>query len=288
MTALTPPGQESWAFTYGTIAGDPSTGRLLKVTRAPASAKLWTGARPEELERPKLSGTAAVGVKMAVSNGLWLGEPVAYSYSWEDCNSSGGECAPILGATNANYAPGSGDVGHTLVAKVTITNGNGSVSKATAASAVVVSSASSTTQSIDSGYSLNAVSCISGTTDCVASDSKGKAFYATNVSSTSNGTWNTWAGPGASPSEAIDCVTTSLCLMAAGSDSGEGGNMYYAKSLGGSWTEAFSPNDGVDAISCASSSFCVAGQDEAGEGFFHYSTNPPSSSWTLEHQGSAA
>ncbi len=34
VTAITPPGQETWAFTYGTIAGSASPGRLLKVTRA--------------------------------------------------------------------------------------------------------------------------------------------------------------------------------------------------------------------------------------------------------------
>ena len=61
--------------------------------------------------------------------------------------------------------------------------------------------------------------------------------------------------------------------------------MYYATSLGGVWKEVFSPTYGVDAISCPSSSFCVEGQD--GEGYFRYSTNP-SSSWTLEQQGSAS
>ena len=43
VTSVTPPSQESWALVYGMIAGDSSTGRLLKVTRAPASTKLWNG-----------------------------------------------------------------------------------------------------------------------------------------------------------------------------------------------------------------------------------------------------
>jgi hypothetical protein len=38
MTALTPPGRQPWAFTYGTIVGDSNTGRLLKVTRAQPTA----------------------------------------------------------------------------------------------------------------------------------------------------------------------------------------------------------------------------------------------------------
>src|SRR5580692_6669272 len=145
---------------------------------------------------------------------------------------------------------------------------------------------SSYSQSIDSGQSLNAVSCISGTTDCVVSDSGGKALYSTNVSYLRAATWSSWSGPsGKSPSQAVACPSTSLCLLADGHET-SGGNLYYASSLGGSFTNAFERSLGVDAISCASSSFCVAGQD--GEGYFRYSTNPASGSWTQEQQGTAA
>jgi hypothetical protein len=151
--------------------------------------------------------------------------------------------------------------------------------------ALAVGSTPSFTQTIDSGNSLNAVTCVPGSTDCVASDSKGNAFYATNVSATGAATWNTWSGPGTSPSWAVDCPTTTLCLLADGTDEVNGGNLYYATSLGGAWTLAYSPAYGVDAISCASSSFCVDGQDNFG--YFRYSTTPASTSWTLEEQGSA-
>jgi sugar lactone lactonase YvrE len=221
---------------------------------------------------------------MAVSNGSWSGAPSSYGYQWSDCNSVGLECKAILGATNQNYTPSSSDVGHKLVAQVTATNGGGSAQAATTASPLVVGK--SITQTVDSSNSVNAVSCVPSTTDCVVSDSKGNAFYATNVSTGSNATWTAWTGPGTSPSEAVACPTTSLCLMAAGEKSGYGGNLYYATSLGGAWTQAYSPSFGVDAISCTSSSFCVDGQD--GSGYFRYSTNPPSTSWTLESQGSAA
>jgi streptogramin lyase len=127
VTALTPPGQESWAFTYGAIAGDPDTGRLLKVARAPASTILWKGEPPHSNEAPQLSGTAVVGVTISVSNGLWSSAPVSYAYQWEDCNTAGGACTPIPGATNPNYTVASSDVGHALVAEVTATNGGGSV-----------------------------------------------------------------------------------------------------------------------------------------------------------------
>jgi DNA-binding beta-propeller fold protein YncE len=286
VTSLTPPGQESWAFVYGTLAGDSNTGRLLKVTRAPASASLWNGESSKNTEAPKLSGTPAVGVRMAVSNGVWSNSPVVYGYQWEDCNSVGKECTPILGATNANYTPASSDVGHTLVAEVIATNGGGSIAASSGASTVVVSKAGAYTQTVDSGYSLNSVSCIAGTTDCVLSDSAGKALYSTNVSSSAEATWKTWSGPsGQSPSQATDCPTSSLCLMADGKETA-GGKLYYATSLGGSWSEAYNPSYGVDAISCVSSSFCVDGQD--GYGYFRYSTSPASTSWTLESQGEAS
>jgi hypothetical protein len=156
-----------------------------------------------------------------------------------------------------------------------------------AAGGVLVSTASASyTQTIDSSNSLNAVSCVPGTTDCVVSDSKGNVLYSTNVSATSEATWKTWSGPsGESPSQAVDCPSSSLCLLADGKES-TGGKLYYATSLGGSWSEASNPAYGIDAISCASSSFCVDGQN--GGGFFRYSTSPASTKWELEEQGSAS
>jgi YD repeat-containing protein len=289
VTALTPPGQESWAFTYGTIAGDANTGRLLKVTRAPASASLWKGSAAKNIALlgvPSLSGSPVVGVRMRVYHGWWSGPPVVYGYQWEDCKSSGGECVPILGANNVNYTPVSGDIGYTLVAEVVATNGDGSGEASTAASAVVAAQPAPYTQTVDSGDNLNAVSCIPSTTDCVLSDSVGKVLYATNVSSSAEATWKTWSGPsGESPSQAIDCPSSSVCLLADGKEAA-GGNLYYGMSLGGSFSEAYSSAYGVDAISCVSSSFCVAAQDA--KGYFRYSTSPASALWTSEDQGTEA
>lgn len=141
VTALTAPGQESWAFTYGAIAGDLGTGRLLKATQAPASAGLWKGEPVERTEAPKITGVPVVGFSLAVSNGKWSGNPTAYGYQWEDCNSSGGACKPIPGATNENYTPQSGDVGDTIVAKVQATNGGGSVAVTSSATSVVLATA---------------------------------------------------------------------------------------------------------------------------------------------------
>lgn len=134
VTTLDPAGEEPWAFTYGTSSGDGSAGRLVKVTRAPTSAGLWNGKTPGLITAPALSGSALVGIRMAVSSGTWSNSPVAYGYQWEDCN---GGCTPIPGATNANYTPTVSDTGDRLEAVVTATNGGGSNTVTTASSEIV-------------------------------------------------------------------------------------------------------------------------------------------------------
>jgi streptogramin lyase len=287
VTAITPPGQEPWVFTYGTSASDTNGGRLLKVVQAPSSTKCEGSCYappPSNSELPILSGTPAVGVRLAVSNGVWSNAPVAYAYAWERCNSSGKECSPIAGATNANYTATNADAGDKLVAQVTATNGGGSVTAVTTASAVVLGRRSDVEQAIDAGNSLNGVSCFSSAT-CVVVDSAGKAYYATGAIGSLPVTWTAWSGPsGESPAHAIACTEGEegpLCLLADGKGA-YGGNLYYAKSLGGSWSEAYAPTFGIDAVSCVSSSLCVAGQD--GVGLFRYSTKPASTSWTYEEQ----
>lgn len=144
------------------------------------------------------------------------------------------------------------------------------------ASASALASPPSHTQAIDPGNGLNAVSCVPETTECVVSDSKGNALYSTDLSASASATWTPWAGP-ASPSQAVACPSSSLCVLADGvAEHGGGGNLYYAGSFGETWAAALAPVQGIDAISCPASSFCVAGQ---AEGFIHYSTNPASSEW---------
>ena len=151
VTALTDPGQESWTFTYGAIAGDASTGRLLKVTQAPATSSLWNGDPVENTGTPQVSGSPEVGVKLGVSSGAWSNSPVSYAYQWEDCKGEAGkegrgECAPIPGATNANYTVQASDIGLHLAATVTATNGDGSVSVASGITRAAESNKGGTTE----------------------------------------------------------------------------------------------------------------------------------------------
>jgi streptogramin lyase len=137
VTALDPPGQEPWTFTYGPDSSDTGTGRLLKAYREPTAEGLWNGEPIKNTVAPALSGTASVGVRLAVSNGTWSGGAASFGYQWEDCNTAGEGCTPILGASNPNYTPVAADVGHKLVAIVTATNGDGSLAAVSAASAAV-------------------------------------------------------------------------------------------------------------------------------------------------------
>jgi tripartite motif-containing protein 71 len=127
VTALSPAGQEPWLFTYGTIVGDPGSGRLLKFVRPNAETGLWNGILPKNTEAPKISGSVVVGVTIGVSNGAWANAPTAFSYQWERCNAEGKECVVIGGAANASYTVTKADAGHKLMSQVIATNGGGSV-----------------------------------------------------------------------------------------------------------------------------------------------------------------
>jgi RHS repeat-associated protein len=129
VTALTSPGQQTWAFVYGTAAGDANAGRLMRVVRPAASVALWNGmpATMKTGAEPSISSASpVVGKELTVSHGEWTGGPVGYGYQWEDCNPSGAECAPIVGADDEHYTPIYRDEGKRIEAVVTATNGGGS------------------------------------------------------------------------------------------------------------------------------------------------------------------
>lgn len=144
ITAVSSPGQQPVLLEQGTIPGDGGTGRLMAVSRPAAVTTTelkeeMAQAPPANTGVPTLSSsTAKVGVKISVAtNGSWSNKPLAYSYQWEDCNSSGKECTAIPGAVNQAYYPVAGDEGHTLVAEVFAINADGTVVAASAATSAV-------------------------------------------------------------------------------------------------------------------------------------------------------
>ena len=80
---------------------------------------------------PDVEQTAQVGAQMRVTNGVWSPTPTGFGYGWLRCNTSGGSCVSIAGATAATYTPVAADVGSTLRGAVTPTGGPALSSEAT-------------------------------------------------------------------------------------------------------------------------------------------------------------
>ena len=153
VTSVTPPGQQPWLMHYGTGQGDAVTGRALSVTRPAATSEAKLKERDEKTTpvntvAPALSTTSpTIGTTMSVSTlGTWSNEPLAYSYQWQRCSSTGTECAAIQGATNKTYTPQPTDAGYTLKGQVAATNIDATataVSSATSAIAITAPSGAS-------------------------------------------------------------------------------------------------------------------------------------------------
>ena len=73
------------------------------------------------------TGNVVVGDTLSVGTGSWNGTPtIGFGYQWRDCDSSGGACTPIAGATGSTYTVQAADVGSTIDCAVTASNGGGS------------------------------------------------------------------------------------------------------------------------------------------------------------------
>lgn len=89
---------------------------------------------PANIMLPAVSGIAQDGQVLSALTGVWLRAP-AFTYQWQE--DSGG-WANILGATAETYTVVTGDVGAAIRVIVTATNGAGSTSATSAATADVI------------------------------------------------------------------------------------------------------------------------------------------------------
>ena len=105
-------------------SGDPATSE-------PTSVVLLGGPVPASTAAPTITGTTQQGQTLTEHSGSWDNEPTSFSYQWLQCDSSGGSCTAISGATAQTYLLTSSDVGHTIEVQEVATNTWGSSSPAT-------------------------------------------------------------------------------------------------------------------------------------------------------------
>ncbi|HEU5216016.1 MAG TPA: S8 family serine peptidase [Gaiellaceae bacterium] len=99
-----------------------------------------TPSPPVNSTAPSISGLPQAGQTLTASPGSWTGSPTDYAYQWEDCDTSGGSCTAIAGASSSSYTAQAGDVGDTLRVVVTASNSGGSTTATSAATGVVTAS----------------------------------------------------------------------------------------------------------------------------------------------------
>jgi RHS repeat-associated protein len=141
VTSVTPPGQQPWVLKYGSVPGSSHSDWLLAASRPGASEDLGDGDAPINTKPPYFSTAPVVGKAQSVWNGAWENDPLGYTYQWSRCDAAGENCVPIAGATYQGYKPKAADIGHSLLATVTATNGGGSATASTTPSGPVMKTA---------------------------------------------------------------------------------------------------------------------------------------------------
>ena len=107
-------------------------------TSAPTGVVQAAATAPTNTSPPTINGTAQDGQILTASPGAWSGTtPISYAYQWQRCDTSGGNCANISGATATTYTVVSADVGHTLIIVVTASNAGGRASAPSSPTVIV-------------------------------------------------------------------------------------------------------------------------------------------------------
>jgi hypothetical protein len=92
---------------------------------------------PRNSTRPTISGTAAVGETLTVTNGQWSGGARSFTYQWLRCDETGNQCVPVPSSTSQSYNVRTADLNGTVRAEVTAHSPAGNTTVNTDRSSVV-------------------------------------------------------------------------------------------------------------------------------------------------------
>ncbi len=120
---------------------------------------------PSNVEAPVVSGTPQDGQTLTAGTGTWSGTPpLEYAYQWQRCESSGGSCEEIAGATGSSVLLGHSEVGKTIRVLVTATNAAGHATTSSTPTAAVTPSAPSNVEApVVSGTAQDGQTLTAGT-----------------------------------------------------------------------------------------------------------------------------
>ena len=117
---------------------------VLALVMSPGLASAGPGAAPGQAPptntaAPTISGLAQLGNSLTANIGAGEGKGLKVAYQWQGCDSSGGACGALAGATAASYTPVAADAARTLRVMVVASNNNGSAVATSDPTAVVTS-----------------------------------------------------------------------------------------------------------------------------------------------------
>ena len=110
----------------------------LAVSLGAGAGTTATKAAPQNTSPPTITGTAQEGKTLVGKRGKWSGTVADYNDQWVRCDTDGGSCANISGASDRNgYVLKGVDVGNTIRFKVQAVNADGKTWSSSVPTAVV-------------------------------------------------------------------------------------------------------------------------------------------------------
>ena len=132
-------GSGAGQLSYPQGVASNSSGDLWVADSTNNRIEMWKSADAPSVTGPaSISGELLAGQTLSAGTGVWSAIPnPTYTYQWQRCNKTGGECGNISGATSSTHVVTESDIGNTLRVVVKATNWAGSTESTSAATEVV-------------------------------------------------------------------------------------------------------------------------------------------------------